>query len=59
MISAPINPSDYLLKDGIYPAPKNYPYVAGFEGYGEVVEVGDSKYQKMKGLKGNLVIFDS
>lgn len=40
--SAAINPSDVLYLAGVYPAGKNKPTTAGFEGSGTVVATGES-----------------
>lgn len=46
---APINPSDYLFYKGYYPDKKPYPCIPGFEGFGVVVEAGDSEHKDLVG----------
>jgi NADPH:quinone reductase-like Zn-dependent oxidoreductase len=53
--SAPINPSDVMYTQGKYPAGKNKPTFAGFEGSGIVVQTGTD--EKAKHLVGKKVCF--
>lgn len=56
--SAAINPSDVLYLAGFYPAGKNKPTTAGFEGSGTVVATGDSEAAKQL-LNKNVCFFAS
>ncbi|XP_072170458.1 enoyl-[acyl-carrier-protein] reductase, mitochondrial-like [Diadema setosum] len=42
MVAAPINPSDINAIQGIYPIQPSLPAVAGFEGLGEILQVGSN-----------------
>eukprot|EP00057_Strongylocentrotus_purpuratus_P028754 XP_011683228.1 PREDICTED: trans-2-enoyl-CoA reductase, mitochondrial isoform X2 [Strongylocentrotus purpuratus] len=42
MIASPVNPSDINSIQGIYPIKPAFPAVAGFEGVGEIQEVGSN-----------------
>ncbi|XP_041484809.1 enoyl-[acyl-carrier-protein] reductase, mitochondrial-like [Lytechinus variegatus] len=54
MIASPINPADINSIQGIYPIKPDFPAVAGFEGVGEIQEVGSNVKQL---LPGERVIF--
>lgn len=53
--SAAINPSDTLFLQGLYPAKKVFPTIAGFEGSGIVVQTGSSA--EASALKDKRVAF--
>ena len=56
--SAAINPSDVMFTQGLYPAGKDKPTTAGFEGSGTVVATGDSEAAKVL-LNKNVCFFAS
>lgn len=44
-----------MMKEELYPAPKTYPYIPGFEAYVQVVKVADKKYEHLLNVKGNAI----
>lgn len=54
---APINPSDYLFYKGYYPDKKPYPCIPGFEGFGVIVDAGDSEHKALVGKPCALMAF--
>ena len=49
VLKAPMNPSDYYTILDKYPMNKKLPYILGFEGYGQIVEVSEDLDKKMIG----------
>lgn len=54
--TSPLNPSDFYMHQGTYLMKREIPHIAGSEGYGEIINVGDKdKYTHLIGKKGNCV----
>ena len=56
MLYAPVNPSDYYFMTNLYPLFKPVNAIAGFEGTGKVVEVGEGGDQSMVGKVVNILL---
>ena len=53
LIDSPLNPSDFYMHQGTYLIKKKIPHIAGSEGYGEIINVGNENYKNLIGKKGN------
>ncbi|GAB3211475.1 zinc-dependent alcohol dehydrogenase family protein [Marinactinospora endophytica] len=51
MLASTVNPSDLVTISGAYASRTRYPFVPGFEGVGEVVEVGEDAPRELLGRR--------
>ena len=55
--SSPVNPSDIYFMRGIWGIPLTHPFTPGWEGSGELIEVGEDACDYAKSLVGKRVAF--
>lgn len=58
VLNSPVNFSDYYGYRGSYPNYKKYPFILGFEGYGEIIDVKDETKKSLIGKKVNFFTTD-